>query len=169
MSDILITLLLLVPILIVIAILNYASKKHKKRVKDKILAYLQEVSKQAGIVSNYQKHLIHQTVAIDEKSRKLLIVEHEGIFFSHDIYAFDDISDIKMVHQKQSVGSDEKGRKTEQLTTKIGLEISPGKKGTTTFLTFYDHIEHNIYQMARLEQEALELHMHILKTKASFK
>lgn len=168
MSDILIALLLLVPIFIVIAILRNASKKQKKKAQHKISTYLSQVAEEAGIVNNHQKQLIYQTVVIDEKNRKLLVIEHEGFLFSHDIYAFGDIGDIRMIHQKQTIDRAEKDRKKEHLTTKIGLEISL-KKGLSKFLTFYDHMEHSIFQMAGFEKEAVELQMHIIKTKEAFK
>ncbi|HEX6430294.1 MAG TPA: hypothetical protein VF008_21530, partial [Niastella sp.] len=89
MSDIVITLLLIVPIFIVIVILNKGNKNRRKKAQKRINAYITEATRQTGITNYYRKQLIHQTVIIDESSRKLLIIEHKGEAFSHDLYPLD--------------------------------------------------------------------------------
>jgi len=61
------------------------------------------------------------------------------------------------VSQKQSFTPVGKGQKPEQNTTKIGIELNFKKIDGETFLTLYDHLEHNIFLMADLEKEAHQL------------
>jgi len=153
MSEIVgIALLLLVPIFIVIAILNIANVKRRKKAQNRIHEYITEATKKTGITIHYQKQLIHQTIIIDEKSRKLLIIDHKGIAFSYDLCPLDTVKRIEVIHQKQ-----------EHITTKIGVELSLGKTGEEKFLTLYDYVEHNIYQLADFEREARQLQDKIIK------
>ena len=80
MTDIGIALLLLVPIVIVIIILNNSNKQRKKKAQKKINAYIAEATRQTGITNYFRKQLTHQTVIMDERNKKLLIVEHKNDF-----------------------------------------------------------------------------------------
>ena len=93
MSDIVIALLLLVPIAIVIFILNNANKRRKKKVQKRINAFITDATRQTGITNYYRKQLVHQTVIIDERNGKLLLVEHNGIF-SFDVYPLDSLKSV---------------------------------------------------------------------------
>jgi len=156
MSDIVIVLLLIVPIIIVVIILNNVNKRRGKKAQKRINTYIAEATRQTGITNYYRKQLIHQTVIIDEKNRKLLIVEHNGIF-SFDVYPLDAVHGNLVVSHKQSFTPEGKGQKPEHITTKIGVELSFKMIDGETFLTLYDHLEHNIFLMADLEKEAHQL------------
>lgn len=58
---------------------------------------------------------------------------------------------------------DGKGKRQEHITTKIGLELIFGKNREHKFLTVYDYVEHNIYQMKDFENEAHGLQARIEK------
>lgn len=156
MSDIGIALLLLVPIVIVILILNNANKRRRKKVQKKINAFITEATRQTGITNYYRKQLVHQTVIIDEKNRKLLLVEHNSIF-SFDAYSLDTVKNVLVINDTKSFAPEGKGQKQEHLTLKIGIEITFKKNDEKKFLTLYDYLEHNIYMMRDFEKEAHEL------------
>ena len=163
MSEILITLLLIVPILIVIAIVSYSHKKRKRKQHDKLSAYLHEATGGAGFKPDFQKHLVHQLVLINEGSRKILVVGHHEDL-SHEQLSLDYIKTVKVINLKETIKADDQKR-TEVITKQIGVEISFEKPEKEIFLVVYDHIEHNIFQMADLEKEAQELQEIITKAK----
>src|SRR3954463_12064643 len=101
MSDVVIVLMLLVPIAIVIFILNKAVKRRKKKAQKRINAYITEATRQTGITNYYRKQLVHQTVIIDESSRKLLIIDHKGEAFSHNVYPLDALNGSLIINDKQ--------------------------------------------------------------------
>ena len=149
--------MLFVPIFIVIAILNIANKKRRRKAQGKILDCIAEAAKQTGISNHYQKQLIHQTVIIDEKSRKLLIVDHNKVPFSYNVYPLEAIRGIQVINHKQSFLINGKGQKHDRITTKIGIELTLEKGGDENLLILYDYLEHNIFQMADFEKEAHQL------------
>jgi hypothetical protein len=165
MSEIVIALLLIIPVVLVIAILSYSHKKQKGKKKNKLFAYLQEVTSQSGFKPNFQKHLVHHLVLVDEKLRKILVVHHPENNLSHEQFSLDYIRSAKVVNLKESIPGDDQNKKAEVITTQIGVEISFEKPEKEVFLVVYDHIEHNIFQMADLEKEARELHEEIAKAK----
>jgi hypothetical protein len=164
MSDIVIVLMLLVPIAVVIIILNNASKRRRKKAQKRINAYITEATRQTGITNYYRKQLIHQTVIIDEKARKLLIVEHNGIF-SFEVFPLDAVSGNMVVNIKQPFIIDGKEQKKEHVTTRIGIELKFRKIDDGKFLQFYDHLEHNVYHIADFEKEAHQLREKIEKAR----
>lgn len=151
-----IILALVIPIVGVIAILKYSQKKHKKRFSDKTSLYLGQVLDGAGLSADFQKQLAHQLIALDEKKRTLLILSHTNATFSHEIVPLTEVREIRLFQQKEILAAEAEGRKGETLVTQSGLELSLGKQGPKR-LVFYDHVEHNIYQMADLEKEARQL------------
>lgn len=157
MTDIGIALLLLVPIVIVILILNYSTKQRKKKAQKRINAYISEATRQTGITNYFRKQLVHQTVIMDEKHRKLLLVEHKDEVYSFDLYPLDAVKNVLVLNETQSFTPAGKGQKQEHLTKRIGLEITFKKSEEEKFLTLYDYLEHNIYLMHELEKEAHEL------------
>ena len=157
MTDIGIALLLLVPIVIVIIILNNATKQRKKKAQKKINAYLAEATRQTGITNYYRKQLVHQTVIMDEKNKKLLLIEHKDDVFSFNVYPLDAVKNVLVLNETTTFEAAGKGQKKENLTTKIGLEINFKKAGDEKFITLYDYLEHNIYLMKDFEKEAHEL------------
>ena len=157
MSDIGIALLLLVPIVIVILILNNSTRQRKKKAQKKINAFISDATRQTGIANYFRKQLIHQTVIMDEKNRKLLLVEHKDDVYSFDVYPLDAVKNVLVLNETQSFSPAGKGQKQEHLTKKIGLEITFKKPGEEKFLTLYDYLEHNVYLMHDLEKEAHEL------------
>jgi len=163
MSDIWLALLLLVPIVIVVVILNYTSRKRRKNDRARILEYIVTVARRTGIACDYQHQLIYQTVIIDDKNRKLLIIDHAQAVFSYEEYAFDEIREVKVAHHKQAFMQDGKGKKQEHITTKIGLECTFEKNREHKFLTVYDYVVHSIYQMKDFENEAHALQARIEK------
>lgn len=163
MSDLVITLLLIVPIFIVIVILNKVNKKRKKIAQKRINTYITEATSQTRITNYYRKQLIHQTVIIDESSRKLLIVDHKDDVFSHEVYPLDAIKGAFIIKDSQSYTPEGKGQKQEHIITKIGVKVVFDKSSAEQFLVFYDYQEHNIYQMADFEKEACQLHDKIKK------
>ncbi len=156
MSDIVIALLLLVPVVIVILILNNTNKRRKKKAQKKINAYITEATRQTGITNYYRKQLVHQTVIIDERNGKLLLVEHNGIF-SFDVYPLDSLKSVLVLNETKTFLPAGKGQKREVLTTRIGLKITFQKNDGEKFLKLYDYLEHNIYMMLDFEKEAHEL------------
>lgn len=156
MSDIVIALLLLAPIAIVIIILNSANKRRRKKAQKKINAFITEATRQTGITNYYRKQLVHQTVIIDERNGKLLLIDHNGTF-SFDVYLLDEVTNVQVISETKSFLPAGKGQKQENLTTKIGLGIKFRKIGAEKFLTLYDYLEHNIYMMNDFEKEAHEL------------
>jgi hypothetical protein len=156
MSDIVIALLLLVPIAIVIFILNNANKRRKKKVQKRINAFITDATRQTGITNYYRKQLVHQTVIIDERNSKLLLVEHNGIF-SFNVYPLEAVKNVLVLNETKSFAPAGKGQKQENLTTRIGVEITFGKNVEEKFITLYDYLEHNIYMMRDFEKEAHEL------------
>jgi len=157
MSDILIVLMLLVPIFIVVVILNYAGRKRKRNDRSRILEYIVAVARRTGIACDHHHQLAYQTVIIDEKNRKLLIIDHARAVFSYDEYSLDEIREVKVEHHKQVFMQEGKGNKQEHITTKIGLELIVEKDSEHKFLTVYDYVAHSIYQMKDFENEALGL------------
>ncbi|MBO9682208.1 MAG: hypothetical protein J7502_05985 [Flavisolibacter sp.] len=163
MSEIITVLLLIVPVLLVIAIVSYSHKKRKRKQKDKLSVYLHEATGGAGFKPDFQKHLVHQLVLIDEGSRKILVVNHHEDL-SHEQLSLDFIKTVKVVNLKETIKADDQKR-TEIITKQIGVEVSFEKPEKEIFLVVYDHIEHNIFQMTDLEKEARELQEIITKTK----
>jgi len=84
---------------------------------------------------------------------------------SHEQLSLDYIKTVKVVNLKETIKADDQKR-TEVITRQIGVEISFEKLEKEIFLVVYDHIEHNIFQMADLEKEARELQEVITKAKA---
>jgi hypothetical protein len=156
-----------VPIVIVIVTINITNKRRRKKTQKRINTYITEATRQTGITNYYRKQLVHQTVIIDENSRKLLIIDHKGEVFSHDAYPLDVLKGSFIMNDKQSFTPEGKGQKPEHITTRIGVKVTFEKNGTEQFLTLYDYLEHSIYQMADLEKEACQLHDKIKK--AQFK
>jgi len=164
MSEIVIVLLLLVPVFLVVAILNRSHKKQKKKAQDRLSDYLNERTEELGMKHSFRKQLVHQLVIIDDIARKILVVSGRDQF-SHELYSLDFIKTLRVVNQKQSFIVDEKSKKSETITTQVGVEIAFEKPQKEIFLTLYDHVEHNIFQMADLEKEAWQLHERITKAK----
>ena len=165
MTDIGIALLLLVPIVIVIIILNNATKQRKKKAQKKINACITEATRQTGITNYFRKQLSHQTVIMDERNKKLLLIEHKDEAFSFTVYPLDAVKNVLVLNETRSFIPEGKGQKKENLTTRFGLEISFKKGDTDKFITLYDYLEHNIYQMQELEKEAHELRDKIEKAR----
>jgi hypothetical protein len=164
MSDVVIVLMLLVPIAVVVIILNNAGKRRRKKEQKKINACITEATRQTGITNYYRKQLIHQTVIIDEKNRKLLIVEHNDIF-TFEVFPLDAVSGNMVVNIKQPFIIEGKEQKKEHITTRIGIELKFRKIDDGKFLLFYDHLEHNVYHIADFEKEAHQLREKIEKAR----
>ena len=164
MSEIVIIASLLAPVLLVLFILNRSRNKQRKKAKDRLAAYLHEITNENGMRHGFQKQLAHQMVTIDESSRKVLIVDHRENDLTHELHSLDFIKTLKVVNLKQTIPH-ERNKTTEVITTQIGVEIVFEKPEKEIFLVFYDHTEHNIFQMAELEKEAWQLHGRITKAK----
>ena len=162
MSEVIIVLLLLIPIFLVVAILNNSHKKQKKKAAEKITAYINNVAAQLGISQSFQQRLVHQTVLLDENSKKLLVVNHKDSAFAHAVYDLRTIKSVKVKNCSQT-WIPEGRKKPETFTTQIGVEIIPEKAGAEMFLALYDHVEHNIMQMTGFQEEARELQDRILQ------
>ncbi|OQP54266.1 hypothetical protein A4H97_22510 [Niastella yeongjuensis] len=156
MSDVVIVLLLLVPIIVVVIILNNANKRRIKKAQKRINTYITEATRQTGITNYYRKQLVHQTLIIDEKGGKLLIVEHNGIF-SFEVFQLDAVSGNIVVNIKQPFIIEGKEQKKEHITTRIGVELKFRKVEGARFLKLYDHLEHNVYMIADFEKEAHQI------------
>lgn len=165
MTDIGIALLLLVPIVIVIIILNNATKQRKKKAQKKINACITEATRQTGITNYFRKQLVHQTVIMDERNKKLLLIDHKDDVFSFNVYPLDAVKNVLVLNETQSFAPQGKGQRPENLTTRIGLEISFKKGDDDKFLTLYDYLEHNVYAMRDFEKEAHELRDKIEKAR----
>lgn len=169
MHDILIALLLLAPIVIVIAILKRSHKNQKKKRQDQLNAYLAHVAAQEALTPSFEKHLVHQMIVLDEANRKLLVIDQKGGSFSHELFLLDEIRNVRLfTHTDVSLPAGKDG-KSENFTTAIGVELITGKTGASKFLTLYDHVEHNIYQMSELEAEARQLQAKIAAAKGQQK
>jgi hypothetical protein len=151
-----------VPIIIVVVTINITNKRRRKKAQKKINAYITEATRQTGITNYYRKQLVHQTVIIDENSRKMLIIDHKGDAFLHNTYPLDALKGA-LINDKQSFTPEGKGQKPEHITTRIGVKVTFEKNGTEQFLILYDYLQHSIYQMADLEKEACQLHDKIKK------
>lgn len=167
MSDIGIALLLLVPIAIVVIILNNSTKQRKKKLQRKINAFVAEATRQNAITNYFRKQFVHQTVIMDEKNRKLLLIEHKEEPYSFNAYPLETVKNLLVLNETTSYIPDGKGQRKENLTTRIGLEITFKKAGDDKFITLYDYLEHNIYLMRDLEKEAHELRDKIERTRSS--
>ena len=165
MTDIGIALLLLVPIVIVIIILNNATKQRKKKAQKKINAYISEATRQTGITNYFRKQLVHQTVIMDERNKKLLLIDHKDDVFSFNVYPLEAVKNVLVLNETQSFMPQGKGQRPETLTTRIGLEITFKKGDEEKFLTLYDYLEHNVYAMRDFEKEAHELRDKIEKAR----
>lgn len=161
MSEIIIALLLIVPVLLVIGILSYSHKKKKQKQQHKLSAYIRNVTGLNELKPGFKKHFVHQLVLIDSSSRKILVVNHHENL-SHELLSLDYMKSAKVVTIKETIRTDDQSKKTEVITTQIGVEICFHKPEKEVFLIVYDHIEHNIFQMADLETEARELHKFII-------
>lgn len=165
MTDIGIALLLLVPIVIVIIILNNAVKQRKKKTQKKINAYIAEATRQTGITNYFRKQLIHQTVIMDERNKKLLLIEHKDDVFSFNVYPLDAVKNVLVLNETKSFTPEGKGQRPENLITRIGLEITFKKGDDEKFITLYDYLEHNVYALRDFEKEAHELRDKIEKAR----
>jgi hypothetical protein len=163
MSEIVIALILLAPVLLVVLLLNNSRKKQKKKTQEKLSAYLGVIIP-GGITKSFQKQLVHQLVIIDEGSRRILLVNHHEHPLSHEQYSLDYIKTLKVANIKQTI-RDEQSKKTEVITTHIGVEIGFEKPDKEILIVFYDHMKHSIFHMADMEKEAWELHEKIAKAK----
>ena len=164
MSEIVIALLLIVPVLLVIAVLSYSHKKKKQKKQDKLSAYVDEVMDQPGLKPTCQKNLVHQLILIDENLRKILVFNHHEDL-SHQQLSLDYLKTVKVVTLKETIKADDQSKKVEVITKQIGVELFFEKPEKKIFLVVYDHIEHNIFQMADLEKEARDLHEVITRVK----
>lgn len=157
MSEILIVALLMVPVFIVVAILNNSNRKRKKKAQDRLTAYLHEVAGAETLSHSFQKQLVHQTIVLDEKAAKVFVVDHRGAALSHEVYSLAAIKNLKVLNLKQTLPAETAGQKPETFTTEIGVELLLDKTGERKFLVAYDHVEHNIFQLAGFEKEAAQL------------
>lgn len=157
MSEIIIVIILIMPVVLVIAVLNYTHKKRKTKTREEIGAYLDQITKEHRLHPGFRKKLVHQTVLVDGASSKIVVVNHKDNQFSHDIFSMDAIKNRKVVTVKQVIPLDEGSRKTEVITTQIGVEISFTKPEKEIFLVSYDHRDQSIFQMADMEKEARQL------------
>ena len=162
MSEIVIIASLLAPVLLVIFILNKSRNKQRKKTQDRLAGYLHEIANENGMKHGFQKQLIHQLVTIDESSRKILVVDHRENDLWHELHSLDFIKTLKVMNLKQTIPH-ERNKTTEVITTQIAVEIAFEKPEKEIFLVFYDHTEHNIFQMAELEKEAWQFHERITK------
>lgn len=144
MSQVMIALLLLVPIIIVVIILNTVHKSSKKRTQTKIHQYILDVMRETSVVSHHHEQLINQTVIIDQKTRRLLVIDHKQEPFSYNLYHLDLIKNVQVSQQQLTV------QKAERITTHIGIELKPAD----TFICLYDYHQHNVFQMADFEKAA---------------
>ncbi len=157
MSQIVIVLLLIVPMVAIIVMLSNANRKRRNRERTKIHEYITGVIRQTGIENNYQQHLIHQTIVIDEQDKKLLVIDHKEADFSYEVISLENMRDTRIISDKYSFKSDDKSNRQETITTRIGVSLLPEKAGTECILTFYDHIAHNVHQVNDFEKEAQQL------------
>ena len=166
MSELIIAILLLLPIVIVVVVLNYSNKQKKKKAEQRISDYLAAVLGESSMQSSRQKRLVHQSVVVDVIQRKLLVIEQKEDVFSHQIYPLQSIKRIDLRSLQQTVPA-EPGQKSESLVTQIGLALSFTDGNAEHFLTFYDMLEHDIYQKAELEKDAVQFQQWLVKEKSS--
>ncbi|MGZ3881120.1 MAG: hypothetical protein ACXVBF_07280 [Flavisolibacter sp.] len=158
MSDIIIVIILIMPVVLVIIALNYTHKKRKRKAREELGAYLDQLSKEHRIQSGFRKKLIHQLVMIDRTSAKMIVVNEKDNQFSHEIFSMDAIKSMKVITVKQAIPLDDGSRKTEIITTQVGVEISFTRPEKEILLVSYDHRDQSIFQMAEMETEARQLH-----------
>lgn len=156
MSELVIVLFLLIPVFVVIVILNRSQKAHRKKEQEKLAGYVDPVIKNAGLAPSYHKHLVSQYIAIDETERKLLLVNWKGTGFSHELHRLDDIKTLSVQTIRQNVLEEAKA-KPEIVTAQIGIEFTLHKTEEKRFLTFYNHIDHSVSQIADFTKEATQL------------
>ena len=134
MSDIIIVILVIMPVLLVIAGLNYSHKKRKRKAGEELSAYLYKLTNQHGINHSFRRTLVHQLILIDGTSRKLIVVNHRDNQFTHEMLSLDAIKSMKVTSVKQAFPVDEGNKRTEVITTQIGVEISFSKPDKELFL-----------------------------------
>ena len=164
MSDLMIALLLVIPIVIVVALLNYQNKRKATRKQQQISSYITDAAKATGFSWNIKKELIHQTVLLDEETGNLLVVDHKDGALSHALYNLDSIKQLKVQNIKQT-NAETKQPRAESYTTHIVVNFVSSKTNEEQSLVFYDHVVHNIYYLSELEKEAWQLHKLLTKTK----
>ena len=164
MSEIIVVVLLIVPVVLAVIVLNYLNKKQKRKAHNKLSAYASEITNQLQIKQSFWKRLPYQLIIIDDESREILVVDYnDNNHLSHELLSLDMIESLKVVRLKQAVSLGERNKKTEAIITQIGLEVCFTKPRKEIFLVVYDHVAHNNLQMAELEKEARQLHDDINK------
>lgn len=166
MSEIIVAILLIVPVALAVVLLNKANKRQKKEAHNKLSAYVSQITHQLQFKQSFWRRLLYQLVLIDDEAREMVIVNHKG-HLSHKLFSLDMIENIKVISLKQTVSFADTGKKASVVTTQIGVEIIFTKPRQEIFLVVYDHIAHNIFQMADLENEARQLHDDINKFRTS--
>ena len=166
MSDIIIVILLIMPVVLVVTALNYTHKKRKSKAREELGTYMDQVTKEHRIRPAFKKKLIHQLVMVDGASGKIVVVNHKDNQFSHEIFSIDAIKNMKVITVKQVIPLDEGNRKTEVITTQVGVEISFTRPEREILLVSYDHRDQNIFQMAEMEKEARQLNEDLSRYKA---
>ena len=157
MSDIIIVIILIMPVVLVIAVINYTHKKRRTKAHEELGVYLDQIIKKHRIHPGFRKKLVHQLVLVDGASGKIVVVNHKDNLFSHEIFSMNAIKNRKVITVKQVIPLDEGSRKTEVITTQIGVELSFTRPEKEIFLVSYDHRDQNIFQMAEMEKEARQL------------
>ena len=151
MSTLVVALLVITLIALAIALLVYAGKRAKRKLKNKILNYVHQVTRETGVHNDFQKHLVHQTVIIDELMGKLLVIDHRKML-SHEVYDLRYVDNIRVITEQQALHPRNRS-KPDTIVTKVGVQFTQ-KDGGHRLLVLYDHLEHNIYQMDVYVREA---------------
>jgi len=155
MSEVIIVLLLLVPVLIAIFILNRSQRKHKRNEQEKLLNYVDPVIKETGISPDFRKQLVHQFIVMDEKKRKLLLVNWKDFEFSHELHSLQEIKSLSVQTVKQNM-IEEGTSKPDIVTTQVGIEMKL-QNDEKRFLVFYNHTVHSVFQIPEMTAEATAL------------
>lgn len=166
MSDLIIGLSLVLPVVLVIWLLNYSRKSKKKKFNRQLADYIQQITTQYHLNPGFQQQLTFQSVLIDDDRGKLIVIDHKHDF-KHKAYVLNDIINSSMSYLTNTfIG--EKNEKPETFIAHIGVKINFESRHDDVVLILYDHIEHSIYQREQYEKQAIELH-EIIKSKTAYR
>lgn len=157
MSQLLIVILLLIPVVLINVLLRRSHRKKWREKERSFLRYFKRMDEAPGITVTLQKQLVHQLVILDEVNGQLLVIDESDGGYTHTVFRFAEINSCTVLTLQQGF-SREAGGETETFVSQIGIDVRPADaENAGRWLLFYDHVQHNIYQKAGLETEAVRL------------
>lgn len=157
MSQLLIVVLLLIPVVLINVFLRRSHRKRRREKERGFLRYFNRMEEAPGITVTLQRQLVCQLVILDEVNGQLLVIDESDKGYTHTVFRFAEIKSCTVLTLQQTF-SREAGGETETFVSQIGIDVRPaGTEKAGKWLLFYDHVQHNIYQKAELETDAVRL------------